>query len=57
MFFHFVLSRLEFKSVVGSLFEKDIIRELQQLRDFNHCIPLTVISILVVPASSVFTLG
>jgi hypothetical protein len=50
--FHFVLSRLEFKPVVGSLFE-EIIRELQQLWEFNHCIPLTVISILVAPAPSV----
>ena len=47
--FIFVLPRLESNPVVGWLIE-EIMRELQQLREFNHCIPLTVISILVVPA-------
>ena len=51
-FVHFVSSRLEFKPVVGWLFE-EMLGELQQLRQFNHGIPLTVISIFGLPAPAV----
>ena len=51
-FVHFVSSRLEFKPVVGWLFE-EMLGELQQLRQFNHGIPLTLISIFGLPAPAV----